>query len=89
MVKTDMAENIKKTEVKNSQKKGLMGKAMELAEPKKGTGLLKHITETNGAKNMNKVIVEKNGVFVIQSGIETSEIKQDPALKALVDSVLK
>ena len=38
---------------------------------------------------MNKVIVEKNGVFVIQSGIETSEIKQDPALKALVDSVLK
>ena len=89
MVKTDMAENIKKTEVKNSQKKGLMGKAMELTEPKKGTGLLEHITETNGAKNMNKVIVEKNGVFVIQSGIETSEIKQDPALKALVDSVLK
>ncbi|WP_407399792.1 hypothetical protein [Treponema sp.] len=85
-----MAE-IKKTEnVKN--KSGLMGKAMEISEENKGKtgkGLLKHITEKNGARTMTKVIVEKNGVFVIQPGIETSEIKQDPALKALIDSVLK
>lgn len=81
-----MAESEKKT-----QKKGLMGKAIEISSEnnKTGKGLLKHITEKNGAKSMTKVIVEKNGVFMIQPGIETSEIKQDPDLKALIDSVLK
>lgn len=88
MVKTDMAE-IKKNESQKS-KTGLMGKALEIASEKKGgKGLLKHIAEKSGTKTMAKVIVEKNGVFTIQSGIETSEIKQDPELKALVDSVLK
>ncbi|MBQ0039192.1 MAG: hypothetical protein KBS64_02035 [Treponema sp.] len=80
-----MAENIEK----KTSKKGLMGKAIQITSEKKGTGLLKHITENNGAKSMTKVIVEKNGVFTIQQGFETSEIKQDPTLKALVDSVLK
>lgn len=88
MVKTDMAE-VKKTESQKS-KTGLMGKALEIAsEKKEGKGLLKHITEKSGTRTMTKVIVEKNGVFTIQAGIETSEIKQDPDLKALVDSVLK
>lgn len=88
MVKTDMAE-VKNNGMEKS-KSGLMGKALEISsEKKEGKGLLKHITEKSGAKGMTKVIVEKNGVFTIQSGIETSEIKQDPALKALVDSVLK
>ena len=38
---------------------------------------------------MAKVIVEKNGVFVIQPNLETSGIVQDPELKALVDAVLR
>lgn len=88
MVKNKMVD-AKNKETKK-RKTGLMDKAIELSkENKANKGLLKHITEKNGAKGMMKVIVEKNGIFTIQSGIETSDIKQNPKLKALVDSILK
>ena len=41
------------------------------------------------AKNMTKAIVEQNGIFTIKENLETSSVKQDPGLKALVESVLK
>ena len=40
-------------------------------------------------KNMTKAIVEQNGIFTIKENLETSSVKQDPGLKALVESVLK
>lgn len=85
-----MTEKNKNVELKKTQGKGLMGKAIEATTRQKGSGLLKYITEKNiEVKKMTKVIVEKNGVFVIQPNLETSEIVQDPELKALVDAVLK
>lgn len=85
-----MTENNISAEVKKTQGKGLMGRAIEVSARQRGTGLLKHIAEKNiEVKKMAKVIVEKNGVFVIQPNLETSGIVQDPELKALVDAVLR
>lgn len=40
------------------------------------------------AKTEKRVIILENGVFMIKEDLETSAVKQDPKLKALVDSVL-
>ena len=71
---------------------GLMKKALEMKMTNKtcGSGLLSKITKSSlRTKNMTKAIVEQNGIFTIKENLETSSIKQDPDLKALVDSVLK
>ncbi len=56
------------------------------------------ILQSLGNQNMNALennVMEKNaimcqdGIFTIMHDIETSSVKQDPALKALIDSVLK
>ena len=54
------------------------------------SGLHSKITKSSlRTKNMTKAIVEQNGIFTIKENLETSSVKQDPGLKALVDSVLK
>ena len=40
-------------------------------------------------KSEGKAIIVKNGIFTISQDLETSSVKQDPALKALVDSILR
>ena len=73
------------------QGQGLMKKALAISRRSKvtGEGLLAHITKSHlDAKPAPKAIVEQNGIFMIKEGLETSSVEQDPALKALVDSVL-
>lgn len=83
-----MAENAVTKQLKNSQGKGLMGRAVELSAQARGSGLLKHI-ENIEVKKMSKVIVEENGVFVIQKNAAPADVAQNPELKALIDSILK
>lgn len=69
-----------------------MKKALELSSRADscGSGLLSKITKSSlRTKDMTKAIVERNGIFTIKENLETSSVKQDPSLKALVDSVLK
>ncbi len=69
-----------------------MKKALEMSRQNKpcASGLLSKITKSSlRTKNMTKAIVEQNGIFTIKENLETSSVKQDPDLKALVDSVLK
>ena len=61
---------------------------------KKAEGILNlqgENTFMNGldSKTEGKAIIVKNGIFMISKDLETSSVKQDPALKALVDSILK
>ncbi|WP_295798796.1 hypothetical protein [uncultured Treponema sp.] len=76
----------------SSSEHGLMKKALEMSRQNKpcASGLLSKITKSSlRTKNMTKAIVEQNGIFTIKENLETSSVKQDPDLKALVDSVLK
>ena len=76
----------------SSSEHGLMKKALEMSKQNKpcASGLLSKITKSSlRTKNMTKAIVEQNGIFTIKENLETSSVKQDPGLKALVDSVLK
>lgn len=76
----------------SSSDHGLMKKALEIKKTNKTctSGLLSKITKSSlRTKNMTKAIVEQNGIFTIKENLETSSVKQDPGLKALVDSVLK
>lgn len=76
----------------SSSEHGLMKKALEIKKTNKAytSGLLSKITKSSlRTKNMTKAIVEQNGIFTIKENLETSSVKQDPGLKALVDSVLK
>ncbi|WP_296090223.1 hypothetical protein [uncultured Treponema sp.] len=76
----------------SSSEHGLMKKALEIKKTNKTctSGLLSKITKSSlRTKNMTKAIVEQNGIFTIKENLETSSVKQDPGLKALVDSVLK
>ena len=76
----------------SSSEHGLMKKALEMSKQNKpcASGLLSKITKSSlRAKNMTKAIVEQNGIFTIKENLETSSVKQDPGLKALVESVLK
>ncbi|HAZ96144.1 MULTISPECIES: hypothetical protein [unclassified Treponema] len=76
----------------SSSEHGLMKKALEITKTNKTctSGLLSKITKSSlRTKNMTKAIVEQNGIFTIKENLETSSVKQDPGLKALVDSVLK
>lgn len=69
-----------------------MKKALEMSKQKNArtSGLLSKITKSSlRTKNMTKAIVEQNGIFTIKENLETSSVKQDPGLKALVESVLK
>jgi len=43
--------------------------------------------ENHKADKDETPIVFKNGIYTIQNNLETSAVKMDPALKALVDSV--
>ena len=45
-------------------------------------------TQTQEIKPEKKAIILEDGVFMIKEDLETSSVKQDPKLKALVDSVL-
>ena len=68
-----------------------MKKALEITKQNNAcaSGLLSKITKSSlRAKNMTKAI-EQNGIFTIKENLETSSVKQDPGLKALVESVLK
>lgn len=61
---------------------------------KKAEGILNLQGDTafmNGldVKSEGKAIIVKNGIFTISQDLETSSVKQDPALKALVDSILR
>ena len=74
-----------------TQGQGLMKKALAISRRGKvtGEGLLAHITKAHlDAKPAPKAIVEQNGIFMIKEDLETSSVEQDPALKALIDSVL-
>ena len=76
----------------SSSEHGLMKKALEITKQNNAcaSGLLSNITKSSlRAKNMTKAIVEQNGIFTIKENLETSSVKQDPGLKALVESVLK
>ena len=76
----------------SSLEHGLMKKALEMTKQNNAcsSGLLSKITKSSlRTKNMTKAIVEQNGIFSIKQNLETSSVKQDPGLKALVDSVLK
>ena len=76
----------------SSSEHGLMKKALEMTKQNKpcASGLLSKITKSSlRTKNMTKAIVEQNGIFTIKENLETSSVKQDPGLKAIVDSVLK
>lgn len=53
------------------------------------TGLGHQQKRTVELKAEKDAIVEQNGVFTIQSGLETSSIKQDPSFRKLVESVLR
>lgn len=78
--------------ISSSSEHGLMKKALELSSRADscGSGLLSKITKSSlRTKDMTKAIVERNGIFTIKENLETSSVKQDPGLKALVDSVLK
>ncbi len=61
---------------------------------KKAEGIL-NVQGENGfmngsdSKSEGKAIIVKNGIFTISQDLETSSVKQDPALKALVDSILR
>jgi len=41
------------------------------------------------SKTEGKAIIVKNGIFTISQDLETGSVKQDPTLKALVDSILR
>ena len=76
----------------SSSEHGLTKKALEITKQNNvcASGLLSKITKSSlRAKNMTKAIVEQNGIFTIKENLETSSVKQDPGLKALVESVLK
>ncbi|MDO5773534.1 MAG: hypothetical protein Q4P16_04405 [Spirochaetales bacterium] len=76
----------------SSSEHGLMKKALEMTNKNNActSGLLSKITKSSlRTKNMTKAIVEQNGIFTIKENLETSSVKQDPDLKALVESVLK
>lgn len=75
---------------------GLLKKAIAVREInvslKEKTGLLAAIgkKEMQASKaEISNVIQLKNGVFTINSNVETSAVKVDPFLKQLVESVLK
>jgi hypothetical protein len=53
------------------------------------TGLGKQPKQVVELKGEKDAIVEHDGVFVIQSGLSTSSVKQDPSFKKLVESVLR
>ncbi|MBP5752852.1 MAG: hypothetical protein J6W60_08350 [Treponema sp.] len=75
----NMNDNSKITE-NPGPRKGLMQRALFALETPP--------TQTQEAKIEKKVIILENGVFMIKNDLETSTVKQDPKLKALVDSVL-
>lgn len=74
----------------SGEKKGLMRKAMELTstQEKRG-GLLSKASHLKAHGALDDAIVDREGVFFIREGLETSSVKQDPALKELIDSVLE
>ncbi|MBP5751416.1 MAG: hypothetical protein J6W60_00970 [Treponema sp.] len=62
--------------------KGLMQRALYALDENK--------TNTPQENKVEKrAIILENGVFMIKEDLETSTVKQDPKLKALVDSVLR
>lgn len=73
----------------SGEKKGLMKKAMELTakQDRKG-GLLSKASHLKAHGALDDAIVDREGVFLIREGLETSSVRQDPALKDLIDSVL-
>lgn len=83
------------------EKYGGIKKENSSQEPQQLGGLLKKaegilnlqgdIAFMNGldVKSEGKAIIVKNGIFTISQDLETSSVKQDPALKALVDSILR
>ena len=83
------------------EKDGGIKKENSSQEPQQLGGLLKKddgilnlhgdIAFMNGldVKSEGKAIIVKNGIFTISQDLETSSVKQDPALKALVDSILR
>ena len=72
-----------KTSENANPRKGLMQKALNALSENKAPA--PQIPEVKVEK---KVIILENGVFMIKDDLETSDVKQDPKLKALVDSVL-
>ena len=63
-------------------RKGLMQRALYALDENK--------TNTPQENKVEKrAIILENGVFMIKEDLETSTVKQDPKLKALVDSVLR
>ena len=75
------------SEVNNPQNQvvthGLMGKSLyilgKLAEQEE--------MKRKNSKN-NAAIIQRDGIYMIRKNLETSAVKQDPALKELVDSVI-
>ncbi len=87
-----MADAEKKRKISLSSEHGLMKKAVGISKSKKvfGEGLLSKTEKYSRKLGSNqKVIVEKDGLFMIKEGVETSSVVQDPVLKKLVDSVLR
>lgn len=68
-------------------KKGLLNKAIEVRQRRK-TGLLAKAAALRAQSVPQDTIIGRDGVFLIRDDLETSSVKQDPALKALIDSVL-
>ncbi|MBP5443334.1 MAG: hypothetical protein IKI90_02220 [Treponema sp.] len=78
----NLNDNSKSAEI-NAPRKGLMQRALFALDENKGNS-----TQTQEIKPEKKAIILEDGVFMIKEDLETSSVKQDPKLKALVDSVL-
>lgn len=79
--------NMEKQNETTNNNKGFMKKALDYQQTKRG-GLLSKAAALQLQEAPKDTIIDHNGVFLIKEGLETSSVKQDPALKALIDSVL-
>ena len=79
----NLNDNSKIISENKSPRRGLMQLALNALDENKP-----QTPQAQEAKTEKRVIILENGVFMIKENLETSAVKQDPKLKALVDSVL-
>ena len=81
----DFVNNKSTTSQMNAKPHGLMWRSLQILE-NSGT---KKMNQFENSMSETSAIICNDGVFSIIQDLETSSVKQDPSLKALIDSVLR